>query len=51
MSREEVKTAIVELLTNTPDQGLLEVLIYLKTLEGKNEEQIATTNNLRNILQ
>ncbi|MFT7037040.1 MAG: hypothetical protein ACJA2S_005582 [Cyclobacteriaceae bacterium] len=49
MSREEVKTAIVEFLTNAPDQGLLEVLTYLKTLEEK--KQRAKSNNLIKILQ
>ena len=51
MSREEVRTAIDELLIKTPEQGLLEVLTYLKTLQGKTAEQIAMSNNLRGILK
>ncbi|WP_109829730.1 hypothetical protein [Reichenbachiella versicolor] len=50
MSREEVRTAIDDLLSNTPEQGLLEVLAYLKSLQGKAEQDITTANNLRTIL-
>jgi hypothetical protein len=51
MSREEVKTEIEELLIKTPEEGLLEVLSYLKTLQGKTTDQIATSKHLKNIIK
>ena len=50
MSREEVKTAINELLDHTPDMILNDVLDYLKSIEDKSEQSIALTRNLRTIL-
>lgn len=50
MSREEVKTAINELLENTSEQVLQEVLAYLKSLEGKSEQSVSLSHNLRTIL-
>ncbi|MCP4457757.1 MAG: hypothetical protein GY816_07005 [Cytophagales bacterium] len=50
MSREEVKSAINELLDNTPEQVLNEVFEYLKTVETKSEESISMSHNLRTIL-
>ena len=50
MSREEVKSAINELLDNTPGQVLNEVLEYLKSIQGKSSQAIALSHNLRTIL-
>jgi hypothetical protein len=50
MSREEVKTAINELLDNTPEQVLKEVFDYLKSVQGKSNESVSLSQNLRTIL-
>ena len=50
MSREEVKTAINELLDNTPEQVLQEVFDYLKSVQGKSKNSISLSQNLRTIL-
>ncbi|WP_436515421.1 hypothetical protein [Ekhidna sp. To15] len=50
MSREEVKTAINELLENTPEQVLQEVFDYLKSVQGKSTKSVSLTQNLRTIL-
>jgi len=50
MSREEVKTAINELLDNTPEQVLQEVFDYLKSVQGKSSESVSLSQNLRTIL-
>jgi hypothetical protein len=50
MSREEVKTAISELLDNTPEQVLQEVFDYLKSVQGKTNESVSLSQNLRTIL-
>jgi hypothetical protein len=50
MSREEVKTAINELLDNTPEQVLQEVFDYLKSVQGKTNESVSLSQNLRTIL-
>lgn len=50
MSREEVKTAINELLESTSDQALNEVLEFLKSVEDKSVQTISLANNLRTIL-
>ncbi len=50
MSRDEVKTAINELLENTSEQVLQEVFDYLKLVHGKSNESIVLSQNLRTIL-
>ncbi|MEP4533488.1 MAG: hypothetical protein ABJ004_10395 [Cyclobacteriaceae bacterium] len=50
MSREEVKTAINELLDNTSEQVLQEVFDYLKSVQGKSNESVFLSQNLRTIL-
>ncbi|MDW3209049.1 MAG: hypothetical protein R8N23_04235 [Reichenbachiella sp.] len=50
MSRDEVKTAIKELLDNTPEQVLQEVYDYLKSVQGKSESSVSLSQNLRTIL-
>lgn len=50
MSREEVKTAINQLLDNTPEQVLQEVYTYLKSVQGKSEQSVALSQDLRTIL-
>ncbi|MFY0605873.1 MAG: hypothetical protein JXR10_04105 [Cyclobacteriaceae bacterium] len=50
MSREEVKTAISELLDNTSEQVLQEVYDYLKSVQGKTNETVSLSQNLRTIL-
>lgn len=50
MSREEVKTAISELLDNTPEQVLQDVFDYLKSVQGKTKESVSLSQNLRTIL-
>ncbi|WP_424961483.1 hypothetical protein [Ekhidna sp.] len=50
MSREEVKSAINELLENTPEKVLNEVFEYLKAVESKSEKSISLSQNLRRIL-
>ena len=50
MSREEVKLKITELLENTPESVLNEVLDYLKTVKGKSANNVTLSQNLRRIL-
>ncbi|MEQ8414118.1 MAG: hypothetical protein RIF36_22900 [Imperialibacter sp.] len=50
MSREEVKTAIQELLDNSSEQVLNEVFEYLKATEGKSSEAVSLSSHLRTIL-
>ena len=50
MSREEIKIAISELLDNTPEQVLQEVFDYLKSAQGKSNESVSLSLNLRTIL-
>ncbi|MEQ9308045.1 MAG: hypothetical protein RLN90_01220 [Balneolaceae bacterium] len=50
MSKEQVKTAISELLDNTSEQVLQEVYDYLKSVQGKSTESISLSHNLRTIL-
>lgn len=50
MSREEVKTAISELLDNTSEQVLREVFDYLKSVQGKSNASVSLSQNLRTIL-
>jgi hypothetical protein len=50
MSKEEVKSAINELLDNSPEQVLQEVFDYLKSVQGKPEQSVTLSRNLRTIL-
>ena len=50
MSREEVKTAIQELLDNSSEQVLNEVFEYLKSTKGKSPEAVSLSSHLRTIL-
>jgi len=50
MSREEVKSAITELLENSPEQALQEVLIYLKSIQSSPDKSVTLAKNLRTIL-
>lgn len=50
MSREEIKTAINQLLDNTPVQVLQEVYTYLKSVRGEAEQSVSLSQNLRTIL-
>ena len=50
MGKEEVKTAISELLDNTPEQVLQEVYDYLKSVQGKSNKSVSLSHNLRTIL-
>jgi len=50
MSREEVKTAINQLLDNTPEHVLQEVFDYLKSVQGKSDQSVSLSQNLRTIL-
>ena len=50
MSREEVKTAINQLLDNTPEQVLQEVFDYLKSVQEKPTKSVSLSQNLRTIL-
>ncbi|KOF01669.1 MULTISPECIES: hypothetical protein [Roseivirga] len=50
MSREEVKTAINQLLDNTPEKALQEVYDYLKSVQGKSDKSVSLSQNLRTIL-
>lgn len=50
MSREEVKTAINQLLEDTPAEALQEVLDYLKSVQGKPAQSLSLSHNLRTIL-
>lgn len=50
MSREEVKSAIRELLDNSSEQVLNEVFEYLKSTEGKTAQSVSLSQNLRTIL-
>ena len=50
MSRQELKTAINEILENTPDSVLNEVLDYLNSVKNKPEQTVTMSHNLRTIL-
>lgn len=50
MSREEVKTAINQLLDNSSEQVLQEVFDYLKSVDNKSEDSVTLSKNLRTIL-
>ncbi len=50
MSKEEIKTAINEMLENTSEPVLNEVFDYLKATEGKSTESVALSRNLKTIL-
>lgn len=50
MSREEVKTAINEILETIPEEALQEVFDYLKSLQDKSTGSITLSKNLRTIL-
>ena len=50
MSREEIKSAISELMDNTPDAVINEILDYLQTIKGKSTDNIQLSQNLRTIL-
>ena len=50
MSREEVKTAIYQLLDETSEQVLKEVFDYLKSVQGKPTEAVTLSQHLRKIL-
>ena len=51
MSREEVKSAINELLDQSSEEVLQEVYDYLKTLEGKPDQLASMSKNLSKILK
>ena len=50
MSRDEIKTAINEILNHSNDEVLGEVLEYLKTVEGKSTRSVSLSQNFRTIL-
>lgn len=50
MSREEVKSAIKELLDTTPTNTLTEVFVFLKSVHNKSTQEIELTQDLRTIL-
>lgn len=50
MSREEVKIAINQLLDSTPELVLQEVYDYLKSVQGKSDQSVSLSQNLRIIL-
>lgn len=50
MSREEVKTAINELLDSSPEPILQEVFDYLKSIQENPDQSITLSRNLRTIL-
>ena len=50
MSREEVKTAINEILEKIPEEALQEVFDYLKSVQDKSTGSITLSKNLRTIL-
>lgn len=51
MSREEVKTAINQLLDNSSEQVLQEVFDYLKSVDNRPEHSVTLSHNLRTILK
>lgn len=51
MSREEVKTAINQLLDNSSEQVLKEIFDYLKSIDSKSEYTLTLSQNLRTILK
>lgn len=51
MSREEVKTAINEILENIPEEALQDVFEYLKSVQDKSTTSITLSKNLRTILK
>lgn len=50
MSREEVKTAINQLLDNTSEEVLNEVFDYLKAVNQESKQSVSLSQNLRTIL-
>jgi hypothetical protein len=51
MSREEAKTAINQLLDQSTEEVLQEVLEFLKSTKDKSTDSIALNRNLRKILE
>jgi hypothetical protein len=51
MSTEELKTSINNLLEKIPENALLEVFEYLKTVEGKSAKEIEMSHHLGKILK
>jgi len=51
MSREEVKSAINQLLETSPDRVLQEVFDYLQHVEISQEDHLVMVHNLRTILK
>ncbi|ADR20128.1 hypothetical protein MATR_22560 [Marivirga tractuosa] len=51
MSREEVKTAINEMLEKIPEEALQDVFDYLKSVQDKSAASITLSKNLRTILK
>ena len=50
MSRDEIKTAITQLLDHSSEEVLNEILEYLKSTEDKSARTISLSTNLRTIL-
>jgi len=50
MSRQEIKSAINQILEKTPDSVLNEVLDYLNSVKNQSEQTVVMSQNLRTIL-
>lgn len=50
MSRQEIQSAINQILENTPDSVLNEVLDYLNAVKNQSEQTVVMSQNLRTIL-
>ena len=50
MTTQEIKTEIQNMLDRIPEPVLKDILNYLKEVETKTEDQIATSRNISKIL-
>ena len=50
MEREKIKDEINDLLSDSPDVVLVEILDYLNTIKNRNANSVGLSQNLRKIL-
>lgn len=51
MATEELKKEITDAIDNIPDNVLVDVLKYIKSLENKSKDKIKLSQNLSDILK
>jgi hypothetical protein len=50
MTTKEIKSEIQKTLDNIPENVLLDILDYLKVIQGKSADNVRLSKNLRDIL-